>query len=897
MKRLSSLFLAVVCILSLVVPSFVLAANSVPAEALKARESVYRVLCEDSEYTYSGSSFVAGADVKGTYLITNYHVIEGANLQSIAVVERDGTELPASVVGYDTDYDLCILQTNRPIKGAVAIGIASGDAAVGEAVYALGFPGAGDYLLDDYAYAVEDITLTDGIISAVKTVTTGAKRTTFLQMNAAINPGSSGGPLVNGMGEVVGINTLGILEAQDVYAAVSSPHILEILRQYSVPLASVVQEEADAATAQTTSPWVWPVVGVCMVLALVAGVLLILRSRRLTLSRLLSRRLQGYSPEEAMSRLSPVFHALSQLHARGEAYGHIYPANLIMDKHGMLHLGGRRRKYALNDNTRPYTPMEQYDAQTIAGTYSDIYALGAVLFAMLTCTPPPDVMSRLQHDSLEERLKGVQGLSGQIRDTLLKAMSLKKEERLHDMERFLRATESQPQIVTCLQPNDQQQTADSAYVASEQASQTQTLPVSDLPLELPQYAKNAHWYDVPGAPGYSKSPLEKKKRLKILALSCGGALLLTMIVLLVINEAGYQRAVTCCEAMDFAGASEAVGSSFLFYRDTATLTDYVSAGRYLQVGRFQEARDKFLALGDYRNAKDMALECDYQRACAMLKNREFHIAKPLFQTLGTYSDAKMMVMECDYQRAKDYLQNGSYAQARALFQQLSTYRDSDKMVMEVDYQHAVSIYDTFVKSDSYAKQYQPIEAALDIFRLLGGYSNSAQMLEQVKNEIYTEGQRIYQANLNDLGYIYNFKYYFSMIEDYHDSILYLEIYNTMSTSDEYMEQYHSLMRLWDFIPARQLILSDAYISYYLVGTWRGEGRNIKIWEKSDGSLPGTSDIPGANKNGFYKISNLVFYLGSDERGWEKVFTIDVVDKDTIEIYAYKNGKTYTLSRQ
>ena len=816
MKRVSSLLLAAICLLSLVVPSIVLAANSVPTEALKARESVYRVLCEDSEYTYSGSSFVVGADVKGTYLVTNYHVIEGANLQSIAVVGRDGSELPASVVGYDTDYDLCIMQTNQPLKGAAAISIASGEAAVGEAVYALGFPGAGDYLLDDYAYAAEDITVTDGIISAVKTVTTGAKKTTFLQMNAAINPGSSGGPLVNGEGQVVGINTLGILEAQDVYAAVSSKHIRDILRQYSVPLASAVHAEAGRASIQTTSPWIWPVVGVCTVLALGAFVLLILRSRRLTLARLLSRRLQGYSPEEAMYRLSSVFQTLSQLHARGEVHGNINPANLYMDKRGVLHLGGRRRKCALNDKTRSFMPMEQYDTQTNAGTYSDMYALGAVLFAMLTCTPPPDVISRLQHDTLEERLKGIQGLSWQLQETLLMAMALKKEERLHDMERFLRAIESFPIGTPCVQWQEHRQTINTT---PEQAHHTEHV-TEVLPVDWPENTPNAHWYDMPGAP--KRRHMDKKSRQKMLTFSFCAALAV-IALLLVCNEASYQSAVKFCETRDFEDASISISCTFLFYRDTNSLCDYVSAGRYLQVGFYQEAKQRFLALGEYRDAEKMALECDYQYACTLLTQGKYDAAKALFIKLQAYSDSSAMVLECDYQSAKKYLSNLNFNAASDIFKRLSQsqYRDSKQLVLETEYKRALEIYSQYCFKNPEDKLNSSIYNALDILRSLQkeNYPGVDIMVAQVQGAMYEEAVYLYTTRLED-----NFRDHwdefaaedqirnadlvrnmFLYIGDYLASYKYVKVCNILYHNSDWKIRKPLLSEYDDFLPATTLI--------------------------------------------------------------------------------------------
>lgn len=879
MKRVISLLSAVFGVL-LLLPSFSYAANNVPEEALAARESVFRVLSQDEEYEYSGSGFVVGSDVRGTYFVTNYHVIEGTNFESISVVLHDGTELPVTVVGYDEEYDLCVLQTSSPLKNTFQLPLAAqAGASVGDAVYALGFPGAGDYLLDDYAYAIEDITVTDGIVSAVKSVTIDTKKTTLLQMNAAINPGSSGGPLVNGKGEVVGVNTLSIWEAQDVYAAVSISHLTGILDQYSVPYETPGQSAAQQPPAGAPmAPWLWGVIGATAALAIAAAVFFIIRARRLTLATLLARRLQGYTPEEALHKLRPVFYALAPLHARGEAHGSIHPANLYVDRAGDLHLGNRHRKNVLNEQTRPYLPMEQYEQQARPGTYSDVYALGAVLLHMLTCAPPPDVMVRLQEDGLEAQLLSIPGLPNGIQKLLRSALAIRKEERMHDVEQFKQALHPEFEL---------QQTAGTANVAGEE------LPAG-LPQDIPISGKR-RWYNIFSKRGSTAAV--KKKKTRLVFLISGGGLLLILAVLLIVNESSYRKAVACCENNDFTAAANATNSTLLIYRDTRTLCDYISAGLYLQAGYYQEAKEQFNALGDYHDAPEMALECDYRYAIAKMNSGQLDSARDMFTALKSYSDSETMAMECDYRKAIGLLRETQYTQATILFTELAknSYRNSETMKQEAEYQHAKAIFQEFVEADSEARKYKPIQPALDLLKSLGNYSDSAQLLEEVKNEIYLEGQRIFAENLTN-GYqdLYYLNFYFSMIWDYLDSSLYLRISNTIYNGESLRWQYNSLMELWDTTPGRLVILSDLYISYFLEGKWRGDGCYFEIWEEGD-SMPCSYDFPWNMKSGYYKIENLEFYQEHNNE-WDKQFLMVVIDKDLMMIFSYKNGKTYMLSR-
>jgi serine protease Do len=138
-----------------------------------------------------GSGFIVD---KSGYILTNLHVIEDAN--RIMVRLETGEELIASVVGSDVETDLAVLKVNA---GKDLPFIRMGDsnaAAVGDWVLAIGSP----FGLDQ--------SVTAGIISQVgRSTPQGSNFQKFIQTDAAINRGNSGGPLVNMRGEVVGVNS------------------------------------------------------------------------------------------------------------------------------------------------------------------------------------------------------------------------------------------------------------------------------------------------------------------------------------------------------------------------------------------------------------------------------------------------------------------------------------------------------------------------------------------------------------------------------------------------------------------------------------------------------------------------------------------------------------------
>jgi serine protease Do len=135
-------------------------------------------------------------------VLTNAHVVRDAD--EITVTLADGRQLPAKVLGGSATYDLAVLKVDGRNLPVAPLGH-SGQLVVGEWAIAIGSPFG--YLLSD-----TQPTVTAGVISATRRdikseATEGGVYKNMIQTDAAINPGNSGGPLVNGDGEVVGINT------------------------------------------------------------------------------------------------------------------------------------------------------------------------------------------------------------------------------------------------------------------------------------------------------------------------------------------------------------------------------------------------------------------------------------------------------------------------------------------------------------------------------------------------------------------------------------------------------------------------------------------------------------------------------------------------------------------
>lgn len=183
----------------------------------KCADSCVTILCDvviqSGYYTQEGQSLGSGFIIegekdgeKGFYIVTNHHVIEDA--KTIRVKYNDDEIYDATLLGSDELSDIAVLKTERTDVTPIQMGD-SGELAVGQWVVAIGTP-SDEELQNTMSYGI--VSGLDRKLQITNELNTVVKTMRVIQTTATLNPGNSGGPLINMAGQVVGINAMKLME-------------------------------------------------------------------------------------------------------------------------------------------------------------------------------------------------------------------------------------------------------------------------------------------------------------------------------------------------------------------------------------------------------------------------------------------------------------------------------------------------------------------------------------------------------------------------------------------------------------------------------------------------------------------------------------------------------------
>lgn len=223
--KLQKVLLSLICVVAVLL-ALPLSASAIGFAAEEKYNSVFVVT--------SGNSLGSGFAVGENCIVTNAHVLD--NPTNFVLTTYAGETHKAYLVGYDQDKDIAVLGVKdakfTPLTFADYKSLNTGDD-----VYAIGAPKSMAY------------TLTKGVISAKERK---IGKYTYIQTDAAINEGNSGGPLLNDVGNVIGINTLKMSDSEGIGLAIPMTVVSDFLKSLNIELdengnvaETIVQENKD----------------------------------------------------------------------------------------------------------------------------------------------------------------------------------------------------------------------------------------------------------------------------------------------------------------------------------------------------------------------------------------------------------------------------------------------------------------------------------------------------------------------------------------------------------------------------------------------------------------------------------------------------------------------------
>lgn len=572
MKRLLRSVPVLFLVLALVCGS-VLAAGSVPAPVLKSARSVVRVFSEYKNGWATGSGFVISNTKSETLIATNFHVVDDSPVAVYIWTEGNNDLTPVTIAASSENQDLCILRLSGSYQfRALTL---TNTAHQGDEVFAVGFPSAADVLSDEVAHSSADVTITNGIISAVRslTLTEGGSPLTLYQISAAINSGNSGGPLLNAKGQVIGINTYGVRDAEGVNGAISVAELQSLANSYHIQL-------------HRSSFGLLAAVGGGLALMAVVWIALRLISRRrgkarkMTLRAYLARLPHGLTAEQAVSLLIPVALQLRKMHQDGAPHLQVSPDAVSIVK-GKAVLAppasGENNRYSSG-----FAAPEIYSGRS-QGQLSDIYSFCALLQFAQTGIVPENALSRAEHPE--------EAPADEFAALVSRGMSLDPAQRFSSMQ----------ELILQLTPYNTNPTLPSAHA-------------------------------VP-APKKKRKPLSGPKKaaltfavLAVLLTAAAGSYWYT-----------YTQAIDLANAGDFGMAQTYLFAPQITKLHDPVLEEYIEAGLMLNRQEYLNAEKAFRKMGSYQNAPYFVNEAMYQHGLVFLNSGDYKNALAVFSTLSEYN--------------------------------------------------------------------------------------------------------------------------------------------------------------------------------------------------------------------------------------------------------------------
>ena len=454
----------------------------------------------------------------------------------------------------------------------------------GAAIYVVGYPGAGDILSDTQAHTSDSVTITDGIISAIRsfTIEKGGNPVKLLQGNAAINSGNSGGPLFDTEGVVVGVNTYKVnADSQGVFGSVAISELWSLLNQYGI---EVPEQPESVEEVIEESSFLMPVLICAVTIGLVLVIILIAKSRRgkapqrkakaskspaVTLQTYMEKYPQGLGIGGAVSVLLPAAIQLRDLHNDGKLHLQVCTENILIGADGAsLKDPSSQETGRFNSG---FAAPEIYRGAGF-GITSDIYSFAAVLLYAATGKVPAN---SLQWEALEQDFALLEDMA--FAAIIRKAMTPNILDRTQSMQELIY------NIAVYKAPVQEKKVQPQRTVKTVPASEREEIPVP-APVKREQAEILKH----------QKKTVPKKKHRKRLPIA---AVLVCGIVAVVLMWKPAEKQEEIAELQSTEQAETTVPM-------TPEEAAYAEAETLLADGETAKAAIAFGKLGDYSDARE-----------------------------------------------------------------------------------------------------------------------------------------------------------------------------------------------------------------------------------------------------------------------------------------------------
>lgn len=712
--------LALACLLACAA----LGAQSVPGAVLDARQSTVRVLAVSGGNVSSGTGFAVARNSR--YVVTNYHVVEG--YEEFEVYLSHEAAVPATVKAAAPGADLAVLETAAPLK-VPGLALRTSGFDTGLAVWALGFPGGADTLAGQPAAGVDEMTVTDGIVSAVKTsheVGTASQAVRLVQTNAAINHGNSGGPMVDEKGNVVGVNTVGVENVQAINGAVHVSELINVLEANAIPyktqsrMGAVLGAAALALCAATAALGLriwkkkgWPHGAWQQAVPLVRFVQ---AGRRL-------------APADAAAAVA------AAVQAKGvKAHGLCAPQCVLVRGSGVELVKKKGADYRAPGYTAPET---YYGVQGEAGS---VYFYGAVLYALTEGAVPPDIPSRMNGAPLAFCEQNP------LRFFIENAMDMQAGRRTQSLAQF---AEELAALAARLSAAPQARAPVQACAPAAVLAQAGAGPRPEA--ETAPFAAAAPAHPAP-LPAQEKP--KKRRRRKWVAAAVAAAVLAVPVGFGIYT---WRQA----DALETAVSYGQYGQAQAAYRRAPWLrlldeqqAAYVDAQTLMAQGELEQAKKAFLALEDYLDSSE--LEHNLERYLYAESMTAVYSKYRSFYDLGDFLDAREKAFDCLpelYDTAMQQYEENIYFSTANYFEilmQYPGYEDAELYKIACDVQQKI---DRLLRSESaytaeisntlrWLEQYIDIEniATSNMWAFMRGqwYANSGNYMDiPIEGNFYT----------------------------------------------------------------------------------------------------------------------------------------------------------------